>query len=84
MTGATVISPLVVAAGGLWSLAPRRFVSLYRKGFYAEPLPKTGEWERAAVSTSSRIIGAFLFVVGCMMLWTIYSPFIRGNLSQLR
>jgi hypothetical protein len=82
MVGMTAVSLLVLATGGLWALAPKRFVSLYRRVWRRDPYAKTAEWERDAVSVSSRLIGGFLFLVGFMMLWTMYSPFIRSNLSQ--
>jgi hypothetical protein len=82
MMAATAVSLLLVATGGLWALAPNKYVSLYKRLYRANARAHTAQWERETVSASSRLIGAFLFVAGCMMLWTIYSPLIRSSLSR--
>jgi hypothetical protein len=82
MVGGTAVSLLFAATGALWALAPRRFVSFHRRFLSSGPLDKTPEWERATVSVSSRLIGVFWFLLGCMMLWTMYSPFIHSRLFR--
>ena len=83
LIGMTAISLVVAVIGALWALAPHKFVSFYRRIWPRDPYAKTAEWERDAVRVSSRLIGGFLFFVGFMMLWTMYSPFIRSNLLEL-
>ena len=82
LAGGTVVGLFWAATGALWCLAPRMFVSFYRRVWPKDPYAKTAEWERDMVRVSSRIAGVFFFLFGCMMLWTMYSPFIRSGLSQ--
>lgn len=82
MVGMTALSLLIVAIGALWALAPKKYVSLYRRLYRANARAHTAEWERITLSASSRLIGVVLFVFGCTILWTMYSPFIRHSLSH--
>jgi hypothetical protein len=82
MVGMTALSLLIVAIGALWALAPKKYVSLYKRLYRANARFHTPEWERETISVSARIVGVFFFLFGCMILWTMYSPFIRGSLSQ--
>jgi hypothetical protein len=72
---ATAVGLFMALTGGTWWLSPERFVRAYRKVAFAEKAAKTVEWERAVRSMSGRMVGAFMLVFGCIILWLVYSPF---------
>lgn len=71
----TIASISMIASGALWFLAPRRFVSLYRRVFHREKAAKTVGWERAVTSVSGRIFAALWFAFGSTLLWILYTPY---------
>ena len=71
----TAIGLFLIGAGGVWWLAPAKFVRVYRKVAPADRVAKTPKWERAVLSPSGRFVGVFMLVFGCIILWILYSPY---------
>lgn len=72
--GWTAVSLLMVAAGGIWWLAPARFVRIYRRILRADRFARTARWEQQTRSVSGRFVGLVLVSLGCVFLWLLYSP----------
>lgn len=71
----TGVNIFMSAVGALWCLAPDKFVRVYRRVLATEKASKTIEWQRAVCSVSGRVFAGLLFVLGCIGLWMLYSPF---------
>ena len=61
-----------VTMGALLCLAPQRFVAVYRRVILRDYAPPTIKWQRAVESPQGRVLGALMFVFGCLMLWIIH------------
>jgi drug/metabolite transporter (DMT)-like permease len=69
----TVGCGCMIVSSALWCVAPKLYVSAYRRWVPSDRLARTDEWERRMCSVSGRSAAGFLCILSCLFLWKLYA-----------